>query len=300
MRLAIGAATEFTFMGAAAIAGLSTVIGVLTIIPGIIGVGIYELYRIYKNKNVKELYEGLKNVNNRRYEIERELYYKTLKEFESFIHNLSRSGYNQSYKQNVIAKTKEIIQIINPNMKQLSEDDLQKYLESIKNTLIINNQVTIKVIILGKSGVGKSTLINNIFELKNNKAKTNTNEPQKIVKRIKKYQVNKEDTNIKWLEIYDTEGIEIVSSSDNKNTNDIDNNLSKVLKYINDNKNNPEKRIDAIWYCINGCRFENSEKQYIEKLLDIYKNVNMKYPIQILFLKAYESNMRDYKEKKKT
>ena len=51
-------------------------------------------------------------------------------------------------------------------MKQLSEDDLQKYLESIKNTLIINNQVTIKVIILGQTGVGKSTLINNIFELK--------------------------------------------------------------------------------------------------------------------------------------
>ena len=111
--------------------------------------------------------------------------------------------------------------------------------------------------------------------------------------------MNKEDTNIKWLEIYDTEGIEIVSSSDNKNTNDIDNHLSKVLKYINDNKNNPEKRIDAIWYCIHGCRFENSEKQYIEKLLDIYKNVNMKYPIQFLYLKAYKSNMKDYKEIKK-
>ena len=62
MRLAIGAATEFAFMGAVAIAGLS----ILTIIPGIIGIGIYELYRIYKTKNVKELYEGLKDVNNRR------------------------------------------------------------------------------------------------------------------------------------------------------------------------------------------------------------------------------------------
>ena len=81
--------------------------------------------------------------------------------------------------------------------------------------------------------------------------------------------MNKENTNIKWLEIYDTEGIEIVSSSDNKNTNDIDNHLSKVLKYINDNKNNTEKRIDVIWYCISGYRLENYEKQYIEKLLDI-------------------------------
>ena len=102
LRLAIGAATEFAFMGAVAIAGLS----ILTIIPGIIGIGIYELYRIYKNKNVKELYEGLKDVNNRRYAIERELYYKTLKEFESFVHGLARSGYNQFYKENIIAKTK--------------------------------------------------------------------------------------------------------------------------------------------------------------------------------------------------
>ncbi len=245
-------------MGAVAFAGLS----ILTFIPEIIGIGIYELYRIYKIKNVKELYEGLKDDDNKKYAIERELYYKILKEFESFVHGLAKSKYEQFYKENVIAKTKDIIQIINPNNKQLSEDDLQKYLESIKNTLIINNQVTIKVIILGSTGIGKSTLINNIFELKNNKTKTNTNDCQKIEEGWpKKYPVNKEDTNIKWLEIYDTEGIEIVSSSDNKNTNDIDNHLSKVLKYINDNKNNLEKRIDTIWYCINGCRFENSEKQ---------------------------------------
>ena len=107
LRFAIGAATEFLILGAAAFAGTSIVIGVFTIIPGIIGIGIYELYRyFYKNKNVKELYEGLKDVNNRRYAIERELYYKTLKEFESFVHNLARSGYNQFYKENVIAKTK--------------------------------------------------------------------------------------------------------------------------------------------------------------------------------------------------
>jgi len=50
-----------------------------------------------------------------------------------------------------------------------------------------------------------------------------------------------------------------VFTSDNPNTNDIDNHLKKVLKYINDNINVPEKRIDAIWYCISGCRFEDSE-----------------------------------------
>ena len=304
IRIAIGAVTEFTFIGASFVAGVSMfvgAIGFLSLIPGIIGIAIYEIYRIYKNSNIKELYEGLKDVNNSEYDLERELYFKTLKEFESFVYSIARNKYQTIHKEKVIEKAKDILNnIFSPNNNELSENDIKRYMESIKNKLKENGQDTIKVILLGKTGVGKSTLINNLLELTNNKAKINATDPQRIEEGWpKKYPVNKDDTKIKWLEIYDTEGIEIVSNSDNANTNDIDNHLKKVLKYINDNINVPEKRIDAIWYCISGCRFENSEKEYIEKLLDIYKNFNMKYPLQFLYLKAYKSNFRDYKEIKK-
>ena len=270
LRVAIGAATEFVFYGATVVIGISAIIGglgFLFFLPGIVGVGIYEIYRIYKNSNVKELYKGLSDANNKEYDLERELYFQTLKEFESFVYSLTRNQYNDLYKENVISKAKDILQnIFEIHNNQLSEIDLQINVEFIKNQLYSNNQDKIKVLLIGKTGVGKSTLINNILELTNNKAKINSTEPQRIEEGWpKKYPVNKDDTNIKWLEIYDTEGIEIVSNSDNKNSNDIDNHLKKVLQYINDNINNPEKRIDAIWYCISGCRFEKSEKEYIEK-----------------------------------
>lgn len=80
-RIGIRAVTQFTVMGATIVSGISGVIGgigILIFLPGIIGIGIYELYRIYKNKNVKELYNGLKDSNNAEYDLERELYYKTL------------------------------------------------------------------------------------------------------------------------------------------------------------------------------------------------------------------------------
>ena len=86
LQIAIGAATELSIIGGAYVAGYvagaSAIIGGLVfflIIPGIVGVGIYELYRFYKYRKVKELYGGLRDNNNTEYALERELYFKTLK-----------------------------------------------------------------------------------------------------------------------------------------------------------------------------------------------------------------------------
>ena len=82
MQIVIGAATELSIIGGAYVAGASAIIGghgFFLIIPGVVGVGIYELYRFYKNRKVKELYGGLRDNNNTEYALEWELYFKTLK-----------------------------------------------------------------------------------------------------------------------------------------------------------------------------------------------------------------------------
>lgn len=147
LRIAIGAVTEFTFIGARFVAGFSLFVGAIgfhSLIPGIIGIGIYEIYRIYENSNIKELYKGLKDANNSEYDLERELYFKTLKEFESFVYSIARNKYQAIYKEKVIEKAKDILNnIFNSNNNELSENYIKRYMESIQNKLKANNQDTI-------------------------------------------------------------------------------------------------------------------------------------------------------------
>lgn len=139
IQIFIGAVSEITVIGSFVVAGISaagTIVGFLMFLPALVGVGIYEIYRIYKNSKVKELYEGIKNPNNREYDLERELYLKAIKEFETFVTNIAKSEYEKNYKETVISKTKDILQhIFNPDINDLSETDLQAYIDYIKNKL---------------------------------------------------------------------------------------------------------------------------------------------------------------------
>ena len=96
IRIIAGAVSEFTLIGSfvsfvfAGIPAAATIVGYLMFFPALAGVGIYEIYRIYKNRKVKKLYEGIKNPNNREYDLERELYLKAIKEFETFVNNIAK------------------------------------------------------------------------------------------------------------------------------------------------------------------------------------------------------------------
>lgn len=118
----------------------------------------------------------------------------------------------------------------------------------------IKNLKTLNIMVVGKSGVGKSTLINGLF--RGNFAETGLGRPvtSEIRKKVKKDYP---------LAIYDTPGFELSSGQQNKVKDEILDIISKgfASKDIND-------AIHCIWYCVNvgGNRtFDESEINWLKE-----------------------------------
>ena len=145
--------------------------------------------------------------------------------------------------------------------------------EIINNILVLENYqgITYKKIkyrILGKTGVGKSTLINSLLKLKGEEAINTTSETGDSVTRGKPKGYVSSKT--PGLRLWDTEGISL--------SNEIDKSLKDTQDFIN-NK----------WYCVNGERFEEKELIFITKLMDIYTDKNL--PIILVYTKAVDDNV---------
>ena len=129
----------------------------------------------------------------------------------------------------------------------LVEEMLNKTKEEIKKMSPVN------VMLVGKTGVGKSTLVNNVF--RERLASTGIGKPiTKHLRRIAKEGVP--------LVLYDTRGLEL--------SKEVQSNVYKeIFDAIQANyKKGPEKAIHVIYYCINAnsSRIEESEIDFINKL----------------------------------
>lgn len=118
----------------------------------------------------------------------------------------------------------------------------------------IKNLKTLNIMVVGKSGVGKSTLINSLF--RGNFAETGLGRP--VTSEIRKKE--KKDYP---LAIYDTPGFELSSGQQNKVKDEILDIITKgfASKDIND-------AIHCIWYCVNvgGNRtFDESEINWLKE-----------------------------------
>lgn len=146
------------------------------------------------------------------------------------------------------------------------EDLFQKVYQEMENAA--KKMPVVKLIVLGKTGVGKSTLINSIF--REDLAKTGNGTP--ITKHLTKI------TGRIPVEIYDTRGLELTESVQ-KQVKD------EVIELIKKSQlsNNEEDFIHAVWYCINSSsnRFENVEINLIKELT---KELNI--PIIIVLTKS--------------
>lgn len=158
--------------------------------------------------------------------------------------------------------------------------DLEKQAKKIFEEMEGNSP---NILVCGKTGVGKSTLINSIF--REEIATTGVGEPiTKIIKKFKKEGVP--------VNIYDTPGFEV---GDNAQQEEVMNFISK--QNISTNISN---HIHVMWYCIAGAgaRIEESEINFIS---EIKKRVDI--PIVIVLTKCDQDmdeskKLKDYIQKK--
>ena len=171
---------------------------------------------------------------------------------------------------------------INPNLTlQLinAENASQVYKHKIEDevTIINNNQKSFEinyltVMLLGKCGVGKTTLINKILGIN---APTGTVDP--ITMQTIAYQNNKK---MPFLRLVDTRGIEL-----NKNFG-ADELEIEATNFIQSQlgTNDYNNFVHCIWYCLTGDRFEEVEMEILNRIRKYYKG--NKIPIILVYTKS--------------
>ncbi|MBF7045888.1 50S ribosome-binding GTPase [Campylobacter volucris] len=162
------------------------------------------------------------------------------------------------------------------------EIDLGKIVESLDFKTIEKTMKTIteevksdignklNLFIIGKSGVGKSTLINTVFE--KDVAKTGSGKP--VTQEIESYTKDN-------LTIYDTKGLELKG-----------NEIEEIKKFLDNQKQkNVEDQIHIVWFCISesGRRIEDVEIE----LYNVCKELDI--PTMIVITKATQDKVNGEK-----
>ena len=225
---------------------------------------VYELLKKYMKKELINFFESNKS-----------------KAIEIFNQKIREK--NQDYDlDNVVS---EIIKI------EDGENILTNKIISEINELNLNKNIFeinyFTVLVLGKTGVGKSTLINSLLQLEGEEA-AEEGVGNITTSETRAYRSNK----FPFLRLVDTRGIEINTNFGAKEIQD------EAAKYIKDqyNTDNINNFVQCIWYCITGNRFENDEIELIKKLRETYSE--NKIPVIIVYTQSINSStiekMKEY------
>ena len=153
------------------------------------------------------------------------------------------------------------------------KDVAQKIMDAVKKEY--SELKTLNVMVLGKTGVGKSTLINNMFSKK--VAETGIGRP--IATDIRKIELPGYP-----LAIYDTPGLELSGK------NDVDNLLEQVIDEIQKGikRGDASQAIHCIWYCVGAPsrRFEQAEIDFLQKLLHGIESFRV--PVIVVLTQSYD------------
>ena len=165
------------------------------------------------------------------------------------------------------------------NGEKIYKNKMKREIEKINKKLESFKIDYLSIILVGQSGVGKSTLINNFLKLKGRKVAA-TGTGRYVTQTISYYMSNE----IPYLRLIDTRGIEL---NVNYGAEAVKNDTSAFIKeqLITGNINN---FVSCIWYCITGNRFQQVEEDLLNDLRSTYRDNSI--PIIIVYTQAVDKN----------
>ena len=238
---------------------------------------------LIKENTLKDFEQKRENDSNEKKELQ-----KKIKSLQNILDNINKVFENKTKFLNNI-KEQNIINSVEENFKLLLENKTNNIKEKVNEVLttnenflnkiegwkqnalkesindFINKTKHINIILLGKTGTGKSTLINGL--LGKDVSKESGFRPETIEN--KSFEGN-------ILRLWDTQGFE---SDDKINAQKIVDNAKQLIK--DSEQKGPDWFIHCIWYCVTGYRFENVEENAIRELTQSYEDD--KLPLIIVY-----------------
>ena len=206
--------------------------------------------------------------------------FQKLKEFEStelkkifddnydkYITDFQKEKINLLWDKNLIEKIIE-----NENSSIVYKRKIIDEILSIKNNDNSYQIKQLKILLVGRIGVGKTTLIKYMLNLDENKIINNNS--------FKNF-VTYENKNVPYLKLVEFKGIGLDQNNDPEKVG------QEALNYIQNEIKNNNKNGDyndffhCIWFCISFARFEESEKNLLIKLSQVYNDKTI--PIIIVY-----------------